>query len=210
MTPENLTASPDGTYTVLGDGRYAVRFERRFDHTVEKVWAAITEPQEILGWLGEAEVDLAEGGRFVVRWLNTFTAEQAAEYGIEGYEEGMSDTVMKGTIRRLDPPRLLELDSDIFGTLRFELFDEGETCLLRFSDTFETPAEMLAQSMAGWHMHLEHLGSALEGRGITNWERWADDYLDTWAEIRDRYAAGIPNVPPASSASPPAANGSGS
>ena len=191
MTPDNLTASPDGTYMALADGRYAVRFERRFAHPIEKVWSAITEPAEIIGWLGEAEVELSEGGRFVVRWLNSFTAEQAATYGIKGHEEGMEESVMEGEIRRLDPPRLLELDSDIFGTLRFELFDEGESTLLRFSDTLEAPAEMLAQSTAGWHMHLEHLADTLEGRPITNWATWADEYLDAWAEIRDRYSARI-------------------
>ncbi len=191
MTPDNLTASPDGTYSVLADGRSAVRFERRLDHPIDKVWAAITEPPEILAWLGEAEVDLFEGGRFVVRWLNSFTAEQAAEYGIKGYEEGMKQSVMQGTICRLDPPRLLELDSDIFGTLRFELFDEGRSTLLRFSDTLEAPAETLAQSMAGWHLHLDQLDQALDGRGITNWKTWADEYLDAWAEVRDRYAARI-------------------
>ena len=106
-------------------------------------------------------------------------------------EEGHEEAVLNGTISRLDPPRLLEIDSDIFGQLRFELFAENDGCLLRFSDTFESPPDMLAQSMAGWHMHLEHLEQALDGEGVTNWDTWSEDYLDAWAEIRDRYEAAI-------------------
>ena len=186
MATDPITTSPDGTFTALADGRYAVRFERRLSHPIDRVWAAITEPSEILRWLGEAEVDLVEGGRMTVRWINHFTAEQAATYGIKGMDEGHEESVMNATIARLDPPRLLELESDVFGRLRFELFEDSQGCLLRFSDTFETPAEMLPQSTAGWHVHLDHLEQALAGASV-DWDTWAEDYLDHWSEIRDRY-----------------------
>lgn len=207
MATDRLTASPDGTFTALADGRYTVRFERRLSHSVDRVWAAITEPGEIIKWLGAAELEPVEGGSIKITWLNSFTPEQAAEYGIKGMEEGHEESVLNGTITRLDPPRLLEIDSDIFGQMRFELFAEGDGCLLRFSDTFETPPDMLAQSMAGWHMHLDHLERALGGEGVTNWDTWSEDHLDAWAEIRDRYATNT-NVPSASSASRPGADGS--
>lgn len=190
MTSDPITASPDGTYIALADGRYTVRFERRLDHPIERVWSAITEPDEILRWLGEAELDLTEGGTVVVRWLNSMTKEQIERYGIEGQEEGDVDEqqVMRGTVARLEPPRLIEYETDTFGELRFELRAEGDGCVLTFSNTVEVPAEQLTQMMAGWHIHLEHLEDALAG-GRIEWSTWADDHLDRWAELRDRYEA---------------------
>jgi uncharacterized protein YndB with AHSA1/START domain len=33
------------------DGRYVLRFERRLNHPVEKVWAALTESDRLAEWL---------------------------------------------------------------------------------------------------------------------------------------------------------------
>lgn len=49
-TPQ--TISQDGTVEEV-DGRYTIRFERRFKHPIEKVWEAITTPERIKersGW----------------------------------------------------------------------------------------------------------------------------------------------------------------
>jgi len=32
------------------DGRPALRFERRLDHSIERVWRAVTEPAELARW----------------------------------------------------------------------------------------------------------------------------------------------------------------
>lgn len=101
----------DGTLETHG-GRQVLRFERRLGHPIEKVWAALTEPAELIGWLAEAEVELEEGGRVVLRWQNTD-------------EEG-NRAVMHATITRLDPPRLIEYEGDVHGLLRWELREEGE------------------------------------------------------------------------------------
>ena len=48
------------------DGEHAVlRFRRRIAYPVERVWKALTDPAELIGWWGQAEVDLVEGGKFV-------------------------------------------------------------------------------------------------------------------------------------------------
>lgn len=60
----------DGTLETL-DGRSRIRFERRLSHPVERVWAALTEPGEMRKWWATAdELELREGGRFTIRWLN--------------------------------------------------------------------------------------------------------------------------------------------
>src|SRR5262249_27418231 len=61
-------AMADGTIEEI-DGRYVLRFERRFKHPVERVWGALTQPDQIPKWWGEGEVelDLVEGGKYHVR-----------------------------------------------------------------------------------------------------------------------------------------------
>jgi uncharacterized protein YndB with AHSA1/START domain len=42
---------------------YVVRFERRFDHPIESVWLALTEPAAIGKWLAAATtLELRRGG----------------------------------------------------------------------------------------------------------------------------------------------------
>jgi Activator of Hsp90 ATPase homolog 1-like protein len=43
------------------DGRPALRFERRYEHSVERVWKAITDPDELRHWFPTgAELEIAE------------------------------------------------------------------------------------------------------------------------------------------------------
>lgn len=51
----------EGTLLVI-DGRSALRFERRFAHSPEKVWRAITEPAHLAQWFPAAvELELRLG-----------------------------------------------------------------------------------------------------------------------------------------------------
>src|SRR5829696_3400232 len=61
-------AMADGMVETI-DGRYVLRFERRFQHPVERVWDALTRPERIPEWWGEGEVELelVEGGKYDVR-----------------------------------------------------------------------------------------------------------------------------------------------
>jgi uncharacterized protein YndB with AHSA1/START domain len=158
------------------DGLDFLRFERHLDHPVERVWAALTEPDELIGWLAEAEIDLVEGGSVVLRWLNSD-------------EEG-NQAVLRGTITELDPPRVIEYDSDIHGLLRWELRDEGSGCHLTFTATVALPEDYKTEVLAGWHIHLDHLADALDGEPV-NWPTWAADHMGTWKEYRERYAAAV-------------------
>jgi uncharacterized protein YndB with AHSA1/START domain len=144
--------TPDGTLETRDDGKARIRFERRIAHPVGRVWAAITEPDEMIGWWGDADVELREGGRFDVRWLNTD-------------EEG-NGAHMHATITRLEPERLLELDGDIHGVLRFELDPDGDATLLRFSSTLDLPDEFRTKVLAGWHTHLDALATVLDGGSV--------------------------------------------
>lgn len=175
MTSDTRTIHPaDGTLETR-DGRHVLRYERRLAHPVERVWAAITEPRELRGWLGDVDIDLVEGGRVQVRWLNSD-------------DEG-NRAVADGTVTALAPPRLLELDTEPHGVLRWELAaaGDGETALT-LTVAVPAPNEQVGSARAGWHIHLEHLADALAGRPV-DWPRWSEDHLPRWKELHAEYVA---------------------
>jgi uncharacterized protein YndB with AHSA1/START domain len=161
----------DGVLERLPDGRRRLRFERVLSHPVERVWAALTQPGDLGGWWGDAELDLRQGGEFVMRWRNTDP-------------EG-NHPVMHATITALDPPRLLELSGDLHGVLRWELSPSGaDATLLRFSSTLEISDDHVASALAGWHWHLDALAEALQGRPA---ELGTVD--PAWHALHERYQA---------------------
>ena len=165
----------DGTLERHGD-RQVLRFERRLDHPVDRVWRALTEPGEIAEWLALAELDLTEGGRVVLSWQNT-------------HPDGNS-AVARGTVTALDPPRLVEFDTDIHGRLRWELEPDGEGTALTFTADAQLPPDWELEVLAGWHIHLDHLEAVLDG-GTIDWPNWSRDHMPEWERIRERYAARV-------------------
>jgi uncharacterized protein YndB with AHSA1/START domain len=158
----------DGVLEIVGGDRVVLRFSRRIAHPVERVWTALTDPAEIIGWWGQAEVDLVEGGKFVLRWLNTDDCGNSAE--------------MHATITGLDPPRLLETTGDLHGVLRWDLRPDGSGTLLAFSSTHELPGEFRTRVLAGWHWHLDALAGFLDGTSadlvhVTGWDGVHQRYL---------------------------------
>ena len=177
--------SADGTVE-LADGKHVLRFERRIGYPVERVWAALTEPDELAGWLAEAELDLVEGGSIALRWQNPISDEDAERYGIDLPDGRDELPVVRGTVTRLDPPRLIEYDTDVHGLLRWELREDGPGCVLTFTSALPRLEDhMVVQTLAGWHHHLDVLEDALAGHPAD----WPDWPIERWAEHRDRYAA---------------------
>ncbi len=156
-----------------GVGTNYLRFKRYLPHSIERVWAAITEPEQLVAWLAEADVDLSKGGRVQLRWLNT--------------DEHGNSTVMNATITQLDPPRLLEYAGDIHGVLRWELQEVADGCILTFSSTLPAPHTRLRENLAGWHVHLDFLAEALDGQVID----WPDFPIDRWTRHYERYSRAV-------------------
>ena len=120
----------------IHDGVKVLRYERRLRHPVDRVWRALTEPAELRGWLADADLDPAPGGRVELRWLNTD-------------DEG-NRAVARGTVARWE----LEPEGD--GATRLTLTVEHGTL----------PDEYVTKVRAGWHIHLEHLEAALDGEPV--------------------------------------------
>jgi uncharacterized protein YndB with AHSA1/START domain len=160
--------TPYGTHT-RHRGEDVLRYERRLTHPVDAVWAAVTRPEEFPGWLGEADIDLRPGGDFEFRWLN-------------------GDVVARGTVTALDPPRLVEYDSDVHGRLRFELAPDGpDGCVLTFVCTVGgLDREKLGLNLAGWHIHLDFLEESLAGKPF-DWSTWDPTGVRHWETVRAGY-----------------------
>jgi uncharacterized protein YndB with AHSA1/START domain len=170
MVAETAANVADGVLET-SDGKQVVRFQRHLAHPVERVWSALTVPAEMIGWLGDVEVELVDGGRFVVRWLNT--------------DEQGNRAVYHGTITHLEPQRRLEVSGDIHGVLRWELQPEAGGTRLTFSSTLELPEEYRTMVLAGWHYHLDSLADALDGQSAD----LANLSDGRWSRIHERYLA---------------------
>jgi uncharacterized protein YndB with AHSA1/START domain len=96
MTAERPT--PDGTVEKEPDGSTTVRFDRRLRHPTERVWQALTDPDELRRWWGDTKLELVEGGPFQLRWRNT--------------DENGDVATLDGTITSIDPPCRLEISAD--------------------------------------------------------------------------------------------------
>ncbi len=184
MPMDATQGTKDGTLEEIG-GRHVLRFERRLPHPVERVWDALTRPEQLSQWVGEGEfeVELVEGGKIHMR---TTGPPELVDAIVEEAGEDALDTT--DTVLRVERPRLYE---HTFGgspesIVRWELHPEGEGCRLVLTHT-EPPGSPLAEAprtLAGWHALLERLDGVLAGRpGV--WSR------REWEELRDRYAANL-------------------
>jgi uncharacterized protein YndB with AHSA1/START domain len=160
----------DGVVEQIENG-YQLRYERYLRHPVEKVWEALTDPARLEDWLGAVEGDLVEGGSYTIRWLNT---------DLDG-----NNAVAVGTITRLEPPHVLEVDTDIHGLLRWELRPDGSGSHLTLTARSPITAEWLAIVLAGWHIHLDFLEESLDGKAV-DWPNWP---FDRWEAHHRRYEA---------------------
>jgi uncharacterized protein YndB with AHSA1/START domain len=132
-----------GTFETV-QGRPTLSFERRLAHPVEKVWAAVTEPEELAHWFpATVTVDLRVGGAMT-------------------FDFGYGGEPSPGEVTELDPPRVFAFVWGAGDQLRFELEPAGDGTLLRFSHEIGDQREA-ARGAAGWHVCLDTLEQRLAG-----------------------------------------------
>jgi uncharacterized protein YndB with AHSA1/START domain len=133
-----------------------VRLERRFDASPEELWAALTEPEQLRGWLGPAK--LADGR-------------------VELVLGEADDQRVEGRLLVVDPPRVLEYEwrwpGETDSVVRFELRADGDGTLLVLDHRL-LPAAAARGYDAGWRAYLDRLESLLAGDAVPSWdERFA-------------------------------------
>jgi uncharacterized protein YndB with AHSA1/START domain len=140
-----------------------VVFERRLAAPRERVWRALTDPDELAGWLAQAEIDLRVGGAVVLK-----------------FHDG--DNVERGTITELREPEVLAYtwnEGKTDSLVRFELQPDGTGTRLTLRHTFEGEADLPSYG-GGWHHHLELLVAQTAGAPIT-WD------VNRYRELKSEY-----------------------
>lgn len=140
---------------------YIARFDRRLKHSVEKVWTALTENENLAIWFSELRVDeLREGG--VIKF-------------------DMKDgTFTDITIIELNMYSVLEYT---WGedSVRFELYPDPEGCLLVLKEKINKITNHTSKDLAGWHVCLDVMNALLDGRAIEfrqeEWKKWHEKYV---------------------------------
>jgi uncharacterized protein YndB with AHSA1/START domain len=154
-----------------GDDRSTLRFERHLQHDVERVWRAVTEPDELAAWFPAAVIYEPAVG-----------APMQFDFG------GMhGQDVWPGEVLEWDPPRAFAFR---WGTddLRFVLEPDGESTILVFTHTFRHEPGKPARDAAGWESCLDELlkhlsGGETVGRGGTTWAEHHVDYLARFGDL---------------------------
>ena len=151
------------------DGRPTLVFVRKVRHPPEKVWVALTVPDELCKWAPfVSSRDLSSLGDFTLTMKDD---EESQE--------------MPAVVRRAEFPCLLEYTwgNDV---LRWELEPEGSGTRLTLKHTVEGP-DWLPRVAAGWHLCVLVAERLLDGNPISRISgRAAKNY--GWDRLHDQYA----------------------
>jgi uncharacterized protein YndB with AHSA1/START domain len=154
------------------EGRPAVRFERTYIHSVERVWAAITDPGELAHWFpSSVELEQRAGGSISFSG-DPHTSRQT------------------GVILVFDPPRRFAYT---WGgdELHFELDPlAAEQCRLVLINVL-ADRSAAARNAAGWDLCLDELAKLIASRPGAGPHA---DSAAAWQERYDAYVAtGMPS-----------------
>jgi len=172
----------DGTLTKTGSG-YALVFERELAHPIEKVWAALTQPEHMKGWLSDdAEVDLRVGG--VVRfhdhqnWGHITDLVDARVLAFEWRGDDWDGGIVRWELQPAGDATRLVLTHEMpaMSDAEAEQFKEDHPGL---PDGWHP----VSSTLAGWHEIVDRLGRALDGE--TNESFGAR--RGRWAELNEHY-----------------------
>lgn len=139
---------------------YVARNERQIKHSVQDVWAMLTDNAKLDKWFQELSVgELREGG---------FMKFDMSEGKFEELE------IVAYAVHSV-------LEFDWFGDIvRFELQPEQEGCLLIFKENFSVITDQTIKDLAGWHVCLNVIESLLDNKPnhtrANDWQEWYQQY----------------------------------
>ena len=167
-----MQTTDEGTYLEI-DGRPAVRFERIYDHPVARVWAAVTDPEEMRHWFPSPEVrhDGRTGGSITVSG------------------DPYSPDPKTSRILVWEPPYrfAFEWEDD---ELHLTLSEHARGCRFELVNILSTPGAG-ARNAAGWEMCLELLDRTIAGprEGSAS-----DAGMEEFLPVLEKYKAkGVPD-----------------
>ena len=147
-----------GSVYATEDGRVAVRFVRLFGHPPEKVWRAITDPEQLAAWF-PAVVDLSRAAGEELFF--GVTDEQRRRYGMADDPEAKPN----GRMLRNEPPNVLEYEW-LGEILSWEIVGTADGSRLVFTNVL-SDRDAAGPAAAGWEAGLEVVAAQLDGTTIT-------------------------------------------
>jgi uncharacterized protein YndB with AHSA1/START domain len=169
---------PVGADHRLDDDRWTLVLTRDLHHPIERVWAALTDPEQLARWAPfEADRDLGSEGSATLTMI-----------------DGELRTDLASAVTRAEPLRRLEYS---WGTdvLRWELTPTPDGTRLTLRHTVQD-RDWLAKVAAGWHLCLLVAQRLLDGRPIDP-IRGTSAMRYGWEQLNDAYAEqlGVPVTP---------------
>ena len=156
----SMTTNPA---SVVDEDRFTVRRTIRITAPIEKVWSAVTAPEHISRWFGQARF---EGAGVGARGTLTFPGYGSVPLRIEALDEPHSVTYRWGNDDALGSPPA-ELDEATATVFTFTLEPaEGGTQLTVVESGFENtsdPSGNLEAHREGWDGELDKLVALFEG-----------------------------------------------
>lgn len=161
-----------GQLDVSGDSA-TMTFRRRLPHSIDAVWAAITDPLERAAWFGTTTIEPHAGGRITMTPEDPPVAPEAKQ--------------MTGRILTWRPPsnadsgtRTAVLEHEWRqrivddGVVRYELSEDGDGTVLVFVHT-GLSVRNARGFIPGTHAFLDRLAAHLNAEAIPNWGRLYDE-----------------------------------
>ncbi len=139
---------------LIQDGDIAtIEFSRRFAASPERVWAALTDADELLAWLTPGTIEGRVGGSVNL------------DFGEGG--------VITGEVAAFDPPALLTytwvFPDGVASQVTFEVSADGDGTMLRLTHD-RVPTETAAGYTPGWHAFLDRFEAVVTGETVPTWD----------------------------------------
>ena len=146
--------------TIVRDGeRASIEFERRLEYSIEDVWEAVTDPEQLASWLGHTVSDRREGGIITI------------ESGPQHVPLDLRRTT--GRILVWEPPHVVEYEWRQMiveeSTVRIELAEDGDATLLKLRHRWLS-ASNAGGFIPGWHAFLDRLAAHMAGEAVPDWQ----------------------------------------
>ena len=164
--PANAEARKDGE-------KWTVILVRELRHSPEKVWQALTDPEQLRQWAPfDADGDLGTAGATVrLTWVG-------------------SPTAIATTVTRAEAPKALE-----YGDIRWELEDSGGSTRLTLWAAIDR--RYISMGAAGWHIALDVLDGVFSGTPIGRIAGADAMKFEGWQRLNAEYAKRFGVEPPA-------------
>ncbi|WP_113716721.1 SRPBCC domain-containing protein [Arthrobacter dokdonensis] len=166
-----------GTVETLDGGQVKLTLARNYAAAPGEVWAMLTEPANTELWWCRVRGRARTGSSFDLKWLN-----------VKDEGHGIETDWWNGRVLEAAAPQVLEISNAMHGTIRVELTPSGAGTRLVFTNVIAVPQDVVLMSLAGWHVHLDHLAEALEGRAV-DWQHWWDDFYPCWEQVHAAYVS---------------------